>query len=454
MIETWCQFQEFSNSIGNHDLFLYLVPLHDDVHSVINLPSILFIKDLVSNKVYYYGYNHSDIKTPQPEDHSKIINRLNEHSGKKWVINKKSFLHFLFIKNLYDVGLIEYFKQNKLFDIKEFETPAHKLIQRNIKNKFNFGRIVPFVKHLETFSELAESCERIIKDAIKDVIIDESFENFNKHIIEPLSEIEQAGLAIDTNEFKKHFKNQDNVSKMVYTEYNFYTSTGRPSNRFGGINYSALNKDNGCRKSFISRFGSNGKLILIDYTAFHPRIIALLTGYNIPPTTNVYEYLAKLYFNKENPDELDIADAKQITFRQLFGGVEDKYSHIKYLSNLKDFINYHWKFFKDNNYVETPIFKRKITNKHILTSKPATIFNYILQATEGEISIPILGNVNEFLKNKKTKAILYTYDSILFDYNIDDGKITNDIQKIMSLDDKFPTKIYVGDNYHDMRLLE
>jgi hypothetical protein len=51
MIETWCQFQEFSNSIGNHDLFLYLVPLHDDVHSVINLPSILFIKDLVSNKV-------------------------------------------------------------------------------------------------------------------------------------------------------------------------------------------------------------------------------------------------------------------------------------------------------------------------------------------------------------------------------------------------------------------
>jgi len=267
-----------------------------------------------------------------------------------------------------------------------------------------------------------------------------------------LGECEGQGLQIDSRAFGEHFDGTVATLGKVYTQYYFYTATGRPSNRFGGINYAALNKDDGSRRAFVSKFGQNGKLVLIDYSTFHPRILGFLTGYQLPLDVDIYEYLAKLYFNKTIVDEMDIADAKKITFRQFFGGVEEKYSHIKYLAHMKSFIDTHWHFFNEHGYVETPFFKRKITAKHIQQPKPATVFNYIMQASEGEISIPVLGQVNQFLRDKQTKAVLYTYDSILLDCCLDDGPILLSVQNIMSLDGKFPMKIYVGDNYHDMEL--
>lgn len=449
MIETWDQWKSFIEDSMNDDLLLHVVPLHDELHSAINRPSILFIKNLRTRKVYYYSFDHPDVKTPQPINHERVIEDLSNKNGLKWAVDKKSFMHMIPIRGLLDVGFIGYLLDNKVFEIGEFETPAHTLIRRNFPRKSEFGRYIPLVKHLEMFSELSETCEKLIKKAV----VDDSIRKFNEFIIDPLAETERHGLAIDPTVFRKHFGNAPEKSRMVYTQYYFYTSTGRPSNRFGGINYAALNKEDGTRKAFVSRFGQNGKLVLIDYSAFHPRIISFLTNYHIPVDVEIYEYLAKLYFNKQNVDESDIADAKQITFRQLFGGVEEKYNHIKYLSHLKDFIDYHWGFFHEHGYVETPLFKRRISRKHIHEPKPATVFNYILQATEGEISIPVLGKVNEFLRDKATKAVLYTYDSILFDCCFDDGPIMREIQSIMGLGGKFPMKVYGGDNYHDLCLL-
>ena len=62
----------------------------------------------------------------------------------------------------------------------------------------------------------------------------------------------------------------------VYTQYNLKTLTTRPSNRFGGVNYVALNKDNGSRKSFIPK---NDGFIEIDITAYHPTITGHLINY-------------------------------------------------------------------------------------------------------------------------------------------------------------------------------
>lgn len=449
MIETWDQWSSFIADSMEDDLLLYIVPLHEDMHSAINSPCVLFIKNLSKNRIYFYSFNHPDAKTPIPVDHKRVVEDLNTVRGVKWAIDKKSFLHLLRVNNVYDVGFAEYLRSNDVFETKEFETNAHGLIRRTFGGKIGFNRVVPLLKHLEMFSDLSETCEKIIKTAV----VDDAFRKFNALIIDTLAEVETHGMAVDVKELRTRFGNVHVHDEKVYTQYYFYTSTGRPSNRYGGINYAALNKSDGARKVFISRFGKNGKLVLIDYSAFHPHIISYLTNYPIPGNVDIYEYLAKLYFNKREVDSTDISDAKQITFRQLFGGVEEKYRHIKYLSHLKEFIDYHWKFFNVNGYVETPIFGRKITKKHIHDPKPATVFNYILQAAEGEISIPVLGNVNRYLKDKETKAVLYTYDSILLDCCLDDGAIIRSIREIMGLDGMFPMKIYVGDNYHDMDLL-
>ena len=47
------------------------------------------------------------------------------------------------------------------------------------------------------------------------------------------------------------------------TQYHPFTTT-YPSNNFGGVNYAALNKDDGSRDRFVSRF-EGGKLVQFDY---------------------------------------------------------------------------------------------------------------------------------------------------------------------------------------------
>jgi hypothetical protein len=49
-----------------------------------------------------------------------------------------------------------------------------------------------------------------------------------------------------------------------------------------------------------------------------------------------------------------------------------------------------------------------------------------------------------------SKVILYNYDSILLDASKDDGKNTlQEVQRI-TIDNQFPVKVYVGNNYHNM----
>ena len=438
MIETWDQFTVFFDASKNDDLLLHVVPMHDGFHSAVNSPCLLFIRNLTKKRTYYYAFDHPDVKTPRPVDHSAIVTALSACKGIKWAVDKKSFQHLVPVQGLLDVGFAAYVRENKVFELSDFETTAHTLVRRNFSGRPGYGKFIPLMKHLESFAELTETCEKIIKKAE----IDDAMKAFNQFIIDPLCETEQQGLQIDPEQVDEHFGDIFVKSGKVYTQYFFYTATGRPSNRFGGVNYAALNKEDGSRKAFVSRFGKNGKLVLIDYSTFHPRILDV----------DIYEYLAKLYFGKKVVDESDVKEAKQITFRQFFGGVEEKYSHIKYLAHMKDFIDTNWRHFNQHGYVLTPFFKRKITDKHIGEPKPATVFNYIMQASEGEISIPVLGQVNEFLRGKQTKAVLYTYDSILFDCCLDDGPILLPIKDIMCLDGKFPMKFYVGDNYHDMEL--
>ena len=52
------------------------------------------------------------------------------------------------------------------------------------------------------------------------------------------------------------------------------------------------------------------------------------------------------------------------------------------------------------------------------------LFNYIIQNLETKENIYKIKSINEYLKNKKSKLILITYDSFLFDFSMQDGKET------------------------------
>lgn len=450
MIETINDYTQFEAENVDGDWIVHIVPIDESIHPVDNQPSLLFIRNTFTLKTYYFSFKHPDSRPSL--DSTWFINDVLKKSEKiKWALDKKAFVQLLPLTNVYDANLCGFLKDNSIEELDKYETVAHGLIRRHANGIGKLNNSIPLIKHKEMFDDLSNSIIKLIKK----FTITEPFIKVNNIILPTLADIESNGIYVNVDTYSKHFSHKPNKSGYVFSQYNVYTSTGRPSNRYGGVNYAALNHSDGSRAAFISRYGTDGQMVLIDYTAFHPRIICQLTNYSIPIETDIYEYLAKLYFNKKVIDETDIANAKQLTFKQFYGGVDEKYSHIKYLSNLKTYISEQWDFFNKNGYIVTPFFQRHITDNHIKDPSPTKIFNYILQAAEGEIAISRIQLVLEYLKNKKTKAILYTYDAVLYDFYKTDGVETlNEIRNIMSFDGLFPMKTYIGTSYQDIKIVK
>jgi hypothetical protein len=73
--------------------------------------------------------------------------------------------------------------------------------------------------------------------------------------------------------------------------------------------------------------------------------------------------------------------------------------------------------------------------------------NYLLQNLETSYNVCILWEIIKLLKNKKTKLILYTYDSFLFDFSKEEKEL---YKSIMSLFKKYKLQIKssYGDTYN------
>jgi DNA polymerase I-like protein with 3'-5' exonuclease and polymerase domains len=439
------KYNVFLNENSEGSCIFHVIKNNDILHSAVSTPLALFVKNINTRKVYTLNISHYDMDFKIPKN--KIINDLNNLYCNKFVLNKKSFIHILPILNLKDLQLIEFFKEGKIDDsclpIKGYDFIYSFYKNKNIKD---INTIVPLSIHREMFDVICDDYE----DYITNFKEDDSYENINTTIIENLQKIEINGLYVDNNVFNSHFKDKSITpfENKVYTEYNIYTTTGRPSNRFGGINYAALKKEDGSRQSFISRHADDGMLLLIDFSAYHPHIVAKLINYSLPD--DAYRYLGKYYTGNDTITDEELKAAKNLTFQCMYGNIPTELLDIPYFKKMNDYITHRWNYFNEFGYVETPIYKRRITNKNISDATPNKLFNYILQASETEFGMNTLADINNYLNNKKTKVVLYTYDSLLFDFNKNDGKNTLiDIKKIMNTSG-FPVKCYIGNNYDNM----
>ena len=107
----------------------------------------------------------------------------------------------------------------------------------------------------------------------------------------------------------------------MFQNYNVCTATGRPSNSYDGLNLAALPPDK--RKLITPR---NNRFVLYDYSSYHVYLIADILNYNFPQE-DVHGYL----MNEYGID--DRSEAKKITFRQLYGGVEPRFKRIEFLGD-------------------------------------------------------------------------------------------------------------------------
>jgi hypothetical protein len=125
------------------------------------------------------------------------------------------------------------------------------------------------------------------------------------------------------------------------------------------------------------------------------------------------------------------------------------------LIRLKEYINIQWENFQKNKYIVTPIFNKKFNENQLVDFTPEKLLNYLLQASESEILLYNMKKIIKMLNKYKTVPILYTYDSMLYDFHISDGiDVLKEIKKIMSFDGNFPIKLEMGDNYQELKQVD
>ena len=78
------------------------------------------------------------------------------------------------------------------------------------------------------------------------------------------------------------------------------------------------------------------------------------------------------------------------------------------------------------------------------------LLNYYIQSYETERNLGVIKEVQDYLQEKNTKMILYTYDSFLFDFDMNEGLNTiKDLKNIVE-SKRFPTRIGAGTDYDSL----
>jgi hypothetical protein len=301
------------------------------------------------------------------------------------------------IQNIFDISNYTFFSENYLLDFKPEEQPFISHYNRlGIRN--DLGKIAPLMKWGEYLKTIVD---KLNLPTPTPSWIDDT-------MIPLLSDIERLGIRVDREKFSDRFPHSNKQLKedRIYTEYNPYTITSRPSNRHGGINFGALNKKDGTREVFVPK--PNHIYLQFDFDAYHPRIIGKMINYELPKTS-VHQWLADQY-------GCDYNEGKGITFQILYGGVPDEFTEIPYYNKVKVFIDTMWEKVQEKGYVST--LKRNIPLSSIEDPNPQKVFNYLLQATETEFNIEVMKRLSE---RGLPLPILYTYDSFLFEYDVDGG---------------------------------
>jgi hypothetical protein len=309
-------------------------------------------------------------------------------------------------------------------------TPYIRDTHNTFGSKTNVNDVIPITAWVDALTNYNTSILPLLQETPNEYMVE---------LTSTLREIERSGMTIEREMLGEYFDKKTTRAfkgDVVYSQYNPFTITGRPSNRFGGINFSALNKTDGTRDMFVSRY-PNGVLLQFDFEAYHLRLIAEHLGITLPQGS-LHTELAKVYFKTSNITPELYEESKRRTFNILYGN-NDNYT-IPLFEKVIDF-------------------KRQFENKSSLVlpsgieaevSEPSAskLFNYYIQSLEMYKTLPKLRATLDYLKNTTGALTLYTYDSILIDVESLDEQFINDIINILEGDDKtFPVRTYIGKTY-------
>lgn len=377
-----------------------VIPFNDLYHPNLNKVSLIYVKDVDRNKGYILGHKHNDSLSLLLGDIRDYIQSIDS----VYVRDKKSFLYYFPIKKVIELDFKEYKNNNKTYNF----------YYHNHSELFNLNSIIPLVKHYERMNSL-----------FTDIKLPEEESFYSRKASLAFLGIEKNGIKIDESIFEGYFEPQySNYSIFegkIYTQYNLNTLTKRPSNAFNGINFSALNKTNKCRKAFIPE---NDLLIELDISAYHPALIANLINYDFKGQ-DIHQHFADLY-------GVSYKESKEITFKQLYGNIFEKYKDLEFFKMTQTYINNRWEEFNECGFITTNS-GYKISHDIDNQMTPNKLFNYIIQEEETFNNVDIIWQIIKILNGAKSKIVLTVYDSFIFDFLLTEIYLIENISKVFEL---------------------
>lgn len=429
IIETDTQLERLQ-ALGRLGGYIDIVPTNFYYHPKLTSTVAVYLRPINSKHGFIIPIDHEEGLNVSKQ---RVYELLKAYTA-LYTLDKKYLLYHFNLQGATDLSLLySMVKYDKLDYSRDFS--FINIFYNKFKNSKISNKLIPI-------SKLYEACEKIyekVKDSIQ-ITIPHGFDFYNKTATNVFYLLEQSGLGIHTEQFIEMFTprelKQNTVDDITYTYYNLYNITSRPTNAFNSVNYAAIPKTEKHRKSFKPQ---NDFFVEFDFDGYHVRLLCEQLGYKLTDES-AHMQLAKKYFKKEVVGDEEYNKAKQINFHALYGRIPEEYKDVDIFIQIQEFINSLWIKYEGLGEVENPISRKPFTEE-LKDMNPQKLMNYLMQSLETSRNILILKDVLRYLQDKKTKVVLYTYDSLLFDFSKEDGKDTlEELKDILESDKKYPVK--------------
>lgn len=422
------------DSFKDEKCYIEVISSNNNYHPKLVHTVAVYLRPVSHHKGYIIPISHSEGLNVAKDRVSAILRTFQT----LYTLDKKNLLYHFRLPEAIDINIL-----NTLLNFTKIEEGSTTSTYSWYYNRFpehrRLNSIIPIAKLYEDCENRYEQVKQFLE-----VELPQGFDFYNKTATSVFYLIEQSGIRVIEKPFIELFKPQNPIfniqDNIVYTSYNLNNITSRPTNAFNSVNFAAIPKAPEFRKAIIPK---NDYFIEYDYDGYHIRLLCEQIGYELTEEP-AHRQLAKLYYRKEEITDEEYQKAKQTNFHAIYGKIPPEYAFLEVFDKIQTYIDRLWKQFKEQGYVEDPISGRRFT-QDLPDMHPQKLMNYMMQSIETSRNTLVSKELLKYLQGKKTTIALYTYDALLLDFKEDDGKhILQDIDQIISQNNKYPTNVKVG----------
>ena len=423
------------------EVYVQVIGKGFETHPFLDSPSLFYIRNLNTEEGFIIPVEHSETLDLPKDKVQEVLASIK----KIYTLDRKYLLYFLNRNHIVDVNLLSSLTEYKT--IEEVPHPRYQeTLVRNNPDLENIGYLTPVSLLYQYCNETYNKCTKVIEKH-RDFLEDPSWEYHNDLFTSILYLIERNGIGVDREKLQKGFTlnnlHRSVKDNKIYTHYNPYNTTSRPTNAFNGLNFLNIKKDSEERESFIPL---NDYLMEVDFDGYHLRLLGSLVGFPFTEES-VHLQMGRMYFGKQELTEEEYKASKQRSFAYLYGGgASDKDSN-PFFDKVEEYADKIWEEFKKNKQVRVPG-SNKLYTKKIGETNKRKLLNYFIQNIETTRNINVLKGFLKGFTKLESKVILYIYDGFILDIKESEREVVESlINKYLSQERKYPVKVNTGKNY-------